>query len=106
MLIISGVPEGGKNEKTDELVKGVATKVDVEVQDSDIDRSHRLGAPKSGQNGGGRPRPILVKFTRYNKRNELIRSRRKLRGTNIGIQEQLTTYKQWLLEKAQHLIKV
>ena len=86
--------------KTDDLIKNVATKVGVEVQDQDIDRSHRLGAPKPG-----RPRPIIVKFTRYNKRSELIKSRRKLRGTIIGIQEQLTPFNQWLLGKAQELIK-
>ena len=67
-LIVSGVPER-RNEKTDDLIKNVATKVGVEVQDQDIDRSHRLGAPKPG-----RPRPIIVKFTRYNKRSELIKS--------------------------------
>ena len=98
-LIVSGVPER-RNEKTDDLIKNVATKVGVEVQDQDIDRSHRLGAPKPG-----RPRPIIVKFTRYNKRSELIKSRRKLRGTGIGIQEQLTPFNQWLLGKAQELVK-
>ena len=98
-LIVSGVPEH-RNEKTDDLIKNVATKVGVEVQDQDIDRSHRLIAPKPG-----RPRPIIVKFTRYNKRSELIKSRRKLRGTNIGIQEQLTPFNQWLLGKAQELVK-
>ena len=40
--------------------KNVAAKAGVEVQDQDIDRSHRLGAPKPG-----RPRQIIVKFTRY-----------------------------------------
>ena len=98
-LIVSGAPER-RNEKTDDLIKNVATKVGVEVQDQDIDRSHRLGASKPG-----RPRPIIVKFTRYNKRSELIKSRRKLKGTSIGIQEQLTPFNQWLLGKAQELVK-
>ena len=46
-----------------------------------------------------------MKFTRYNKRSELIKSRRKLKGTSIGIQEQLTPFNQYLLEKAQELVK-
>ena len=99
-LLVSGVPERGRSEKTDELIKSVAAKAGVEVQDQDIDRSHRLGAPKPG-----RPRPIIVKFTRYNKRSELIKSRRKLKGTSIGIQEQLTPFNQYLLGKAQELVK-
>ena len=99
-LIVSGVPERGRHEKTDDLIKSVAAKAGVQVQDQDIDRSHRLGAPKPG-----RPRPIVVKFTRYNKRSELIKSRRKLKGTNIGVQEQLTPFNQWLLGKAQELVK-
>ena len=46
-----------------------------------------------------------MKFTRYNKRSELIKSRRKLKGTSIGIQEQQTPFNQWLLGKAQELVK-
>ena len=46
--------------KTDDLIKNVAAKAGVEVQDQDIDRSHLFGAPKPG-----RPGPIIVKFTRY-----------------------------------------
>ena len=51
-------PESGKKEQTDEIVKSVAAK--VEVQNSDIDRSHRLGAhpPPPGEQNGGRPPPI------------------------------------------------
>ena len=98
-LIITGVPER-VNEKTDDVVKDLAKEIGVTVNDIDIDRSHRLGAPNTGKN-----RPLIVKMTRYNKRLELIKSRRKLKGRNIGIQESLTEYKQYLLKKAQELVK-
>jgi hypothetical protein len=98
-VIISGVPEES-GEKTDDVVKSVAAKIKVTLTDQDIDRTHRVGTPKSGKS-----RPIICKLTRYNKRHELMKARRGLKGTSIGIQEQLTTFKQYLLEKAQDLVK-
>ena len=98
-LIITGLPER-TGENSDNVIKDLAEEIGVTINDSDIDRSHRLGPPTAG-----RMRPIIVKMTRYNKRLELIRSRRKLKGRNIGIQESLTEYKQYLLKKAQELVK-
>ena len=49
------------NKKTpDDLIKNVATKVGVEVKEV-------LGTPKPG-----RSRPVIVKFTRYNKRSDFF----------------------------------
>ena len=50
-------------------------KLDIELQDTDIDRTHRIGrAP-------GKPRANLVKFTSYRTRNILIKERRKFKGS-------------------------
>ena len=46
---------------------------------------------KKGLPGVRKPRSIMVKFTRRNTRNKIIRERKKLKGTHIGIQELLTT---------------
>ena len=88
-VLVTGVPEE-KDENTDELIKHLSTdKLEVPLADEDIDRSHRVGKPKTK----GKARAIIVKFTRHNKKTQIIKARRKLRGSNIGIQEQLTTFK-------------
>ena len=52
-------------------------KLDVDIRENEIDRSHRIGRKKDGQ----RPRPITVKLTRYNTRRKVFVSKRKLKGT-------------------------
>lgn len=101
-VLLTGIPEN-KDEDTDKLVKDLcADKLSVPLDDTDIDRSHRVGKPKAGV----RARPIIVKFTRYNRKAEIMKARRKLKGSNIGIQEQLTPFKQLLSEKARKLVKM
>ena len=46
------------------------------------------------------PRPIVVKFTSYQYRQEVIRNRRRLKGSRMAIMEQLTRKNQELLAKA------
>ena len=58
-IVVTGIPEE-KGEVTDKVVQELASeKLGVEVEDTDIDRSHRMGAPKPGI-----VRPIITKFTR------------------------------------------
>ena len=99
-LVISGLPEN-KGEDTDEIIKEfAASKLDVAIDDTDIDHTHRLGKPNMSK-----PRPIIAKFSRYNVRHEVIKARRKLKGQHIGIQEHLTPFTQHLLNKAKELSK-
>jgi hypothetical protein len=96
-LIVTGVRET-KGENTDEVIKSfAASKLGVTVEDMDIDRTHRLGKP------GMKPRPIIVKLTRYNTRLKIMKERRKLKGQKMGIQEHLTPFTQHLLNKANEL---
>ena len=53
-LLIHGLPES-KNENTDELViDAIKEKIGEEIKKNEIDKSHRLGAPKND----GKSRPI------------------------------------------------
>lgn len=89
---ITGISEN-ENENTDELVKDLAKKLNVDIHDTDIDRSHRSGKP-------GSKRQILIKFTNYNIKRRLLKSRGKLQSTegcrNIYIAEDLTIYSRQL----------
>ena len=99
-LVITGIAEA-QGENTDEVVKDFAkNKLDVIINDNDIDRTHRLGKPSIGKF-----RPIIAKFTNYRARHKVIKERRKLKGQNFGIQEHLTPFTQHLLQKAKELSK-
>ena len=49
---------------------------------------HRIGRYNKAKK---KPRPIIVKFARYNVRGKVFREKRKLKGTGKSITESLTT---------------
>jgi len=84
---ISGITEN-KDENTDELVmKTIKEKLNIDITTNDIDRSHRVGLRKPGK-----PRQIIVKLVRHNKKVEILKNRKVLKNisTNIRIYEDLS----------------
>lgn len=93
-LRVFGIPET-VNENTDNLIVNLANeKLKVKLNISDIDRSHRVGRK------GNKPRPIIVKFTSYRSRQEIFRSKAKLKGERITIREDLTKCRLEVLKKS------
>lgn len=111
-LLLHGIPEPinseesavkKSNEDTDKIAIDILnSKLGININKQDIDRSHRLG--RSGKRG--KPRPIIIKFVAYNKRSEVFRSKKQLKGTGITITESLTQKKQELLQTAKMNQKV
>ncbi|MCG8049332.1 MAG: septum formation initiator family protein [Candidatus Thiodiazotropha endolucinida] len=107
---ISGVPET-EGENTDEFVIKLADELSADMSPSDIDRSHRVGKPKTG---GPKPRhrDIIVKFTSYNARQRLYLKRKNLRESmnrdmnRIFINEDLTKPRSKLLYDSRSLVRV
>ena len=102
-----GYPEK-ERENTDNIVMDLAhNTLKVELSIDDIERSHRVGPKKEpGDRSGGKPRGIIVKFKSYRKRMEILKSRRKLKGTKCVIVEDLTAKNQSLLHEARGHSKV
>ena len=97
-LVIIGVSEK-ENENTDQLVKELMeSKMEIELSDGDIDRTHR-----TGRSSDGKPRAIVVKLARYNTRNKIMRNRKMLKGTKMFINELLTPQTRGLLKRAKDL---
>ena len=71
-----------------------------EITIRDIDRTYRLGKRKLDNNV---PRPIIVKFTRYNVRNKIFKSKKKLKGKTVCITESLTKRRVVELKKARKM---
>ena len=62
-------------------------KLGVELKESEICRSHRVGRKKPGQH-----RQIIVKFTRHNIKSAIMHKKKVLRetGSDVKTQEDLT----------------
>ena len=113
-LNVTGIPEGGQQESTNQLVIDAARMAGVEVVASDIDTSHRIGAPKTGKT-----RTIIVRFTNFTKRQALYNARRQLRKPltfpgstvtadtvkDVFVSDSLTRENQLFLYKARQLKK-
>ena len=56
-----------------------------EDYDVHIDRAHRLG--KKQDESKTKPRPIIVRFTYYKDKEEIIRNGRKFRDSNVNVSE-------------------
>ena len=95
-LLIHGEPEV-VGEKTDDLFLNFAKdKLGLTLDPSDISRSHRLGAPRKDK----KPRPIIVKFCRYNIRSTVFFNKSKLKGSNRMVTESLTRIRVFFLKQA------
>ena len=68
-----------------------------EITHLDIDRSHRLGNRKLDKS---KPRPIIIKFSRYNVKARIFKNKRKLKEKRISITESLTKTRMEKLQKA------
>lgn len=86
---INGVPQDvKKHEDTDQLVIDVLKKeLNIEINNKDLDRSHRVGKAKQGQ-----PRQIIVKFISHNTKVMVLKKKKilKEKGSPIKITEDLT----------------
>ena len=96
-MLIHGLTET-KTEGTDEMVLDVINnKLNIEISQINIDRSHRLGKRKGPVQ---KPRAILVKFTQYKDRHHAFTNEKLLKGSGISITESLTLKRMEHLEKA------
>ena len=116
-LEIHGVPVA-QNENTNQIVKNVASLLNVQLDNSHISTSHRM--PVSEKSAKLRPKennnkhpPIIVRFSNRDKRNELFAKRKMLKmnrtNTNsafnhlhVSLQENLTAYRKMLYNEAKN----
>ena len=73
--------------------------LELDLTEKELDRTHRMGYPISGNK---RPRPIVVKFSRYNTRRKVFVNKKTLKNTGISITESLTKHRMELLKKAKN----
>ena len=99
------------DENTDDIVREVAHRIGIAISPGDIDRSHRLHRPgnaperpqgsyaNAARASNTTPPPILVKFTSYKPKFQMMKHRRKLKGSGIVVIEDLTKKNAYLLSQ-------
>ncbi|KAI5738214.1 hypothetical protein M8J77_004275 [Diaphorina citri] len=73
-------------------------KLGVSISPQQMDRAHRLGPIRTGENT--RPRPVIVKLHSYLDKREIFINKRKLKDSRILITESLTKSRLALLKRA------
>lgn len=100
-LLIHGVKEKKDENTNHQSLKVFRDNLKLDIQSSDLDRSHRIGKHQPGKT-----RPIIVKFARYDQRRRVFVSKKLLKGSGIGITENLTSRRLKLLQRAKEYEKV
>ena len=57
-------------------MKTVKEEMDINIQEEDLDRTHRLGKE-------GKSRPIIIKFAHYDVRGSVYKNKKKLKGKRL-----------------------
>ncbi|KAK3868779.1 hypothetical protein Pcinc_025817 [Petrolisthes cinctipes] len=83
---ISGVEERDGNETWEQSVKTVTSMLQdkLQLEGLELERAHRVGARQDAN-----PRTIVARFSRYCDREAAMRNARKLKGTNIFLDDDL-----------------
>ena len=68
-LLVHGIVETDDEVTDDLVIETISTKMNIEISHADLDRMHRIGKKKAGQN---KPRPIIVKLSRDNVRKRFF----------------------------------
>jgi len=95
-LFIHGIPHV-KGEDTDKVVLNfLKKKLDIELEDDSIYRSHRLKSMTTTKN---KPKPIIVKFVTHNDKDWVYYNKKKLKNQEYLITEYLTSVRLQCMEK-------
>jgi len=98
---IHGVTENEMNRADDgeQVAFQVADALGIELEKDDIQRAHRLG--KRRKNARAKPRPVIVRFVSYKKRNQFLKAKSNLKEienlSDAFITEDLTPLRAKLL---------
>ena len=73
-LLIHGIAEADDEVTDDLVIETISMKMNIEISPADLDRTHRIGKKKAGQN---KLRPSIVKLSRYNVRKKVFSNKKK-----------------------------
>lgn len=95
---IQGIAEDSKEDLGKKLLNLFNEKLNVNVVQKDFDSIYRIG---SNSNNAGMSRPIIVKCTNSYIKNEILKNRKKLKGSKTFLCEDLSLARYKLYRAAQ-----
>ena len=95
--MVHGIVETDDEDTDDLVIETISKKVNIEISPVDLDRMHKIGKKKVGQN---KSRPIIVKLSRYNVRKKIFSNKKTLKRSNLSITESLASKRMEFIEKA------
>ena len=105
-LVFTGIPEPPKAQREDtdkEILDLCRDKLGIDLQQRDLDRTHRLGVVKTNDRGEAINRAIIAKFSNYRIREEVFNSKKKLKDSGHAIYENLTKQRAELYKLARSI---
>ena len=75
-LLVHSIPEEQEKSNDSIVLNAINKHLEKEVTEDDIERTHRVGKPKQNKKT---PRPIIIKFVRYNCRRRIFLNKKKLK---------------------------
>ena len=75
-LLVHSIPEEQGKSNDSIVLNAINKHLEKEVTEDDIERTHRVGKPKQNKKT---PRPIIIKFVRYNCRRRIFLNKKKLK---------------------------
>lgn len=99
---INGMEEQGSGETWEQTAAAVSSLLEqkMELPGIELERAHRVGIRRDGK-----PRPIIARFSRYCEREAVMRNAKKLKGTNIYVNEDLCPESQSIKMSQMPLLK-
>ena len=96
-ILIHGLKEEMDESTDDRVLKLFREELNEDVLLADLDRTHRI---EKKRDSSSIPRPVIVKFARYNIREKVFKSKKILKAKNISITESLAGYRISVLNEA------
>ena len=96
-ILIHGLKEEQNESTNDRVLELFREELNENILLVDLDRTHRIGKKR---HSNSKPHPVIVKFARYNIREKVFKSKKKLKEKNISITENLTGYRMSVLNEA------
>lgn len=93
---IFGMPEKQNENLEDSVIDIFEKKLNVHVPKEAIERIHR-----TGRHSEGKTRPVIIKFLSYKTRQQVLNNKKKFKGTNFIVYEDLTKTRLSILHKVQ-----
>ena len=79
-ILIHGITETQDENTGDVSLRPINEHLELQLTEKELDRTHVVGNSKSDNK---RPRPIIVKFARYNTRRKVFVNKKWLKNTGI-----------------------